>query len=79
MTQGPAISMSDILYLIECFEGYGPECDGIYLSGIEYLGQFFKVATMKPLSGLVSVKLCLTLHLILYEFQVGDIVSEAML
>ncbi|KAM3140024.1 hypothetical protein pb186bvf_007824 [Paramecium bursaria] len=72
------ILMTDILYLIECFEGFGPECDGIYLSGQEYLQQFFQIITNKPLSGQVSVKITLTLHLILYEFQIGETVSEEM-
>lgn len=37
MQNNPSILMSDILYLIECFEGYGPECNGVYLTGSEYL------------------------------------------
>lgn len=37
MKNTPVILMTDILYLIECFEGYGPECQGIYLTGQEYL------------------------------------------
>ena len=79
MANAAYISMTDILFLIECFEGYGPECNGVYISGNEYIEQFFIVATNKSQTGLVTIKLCLTLHLILYEFQIGDYVAEAML
>lgn len=48
MQNSANISMTDILYLIECFEGYGPECNGIYLSGSEYMEQYFNIITSKP-------------------------------
>jgi hypothetical protein len=35
--------MSDILFLIECFEGFGPECNGVYLSGGEYVNESFEL------------------------------------
>ncbi|CAD8082758.1 unnamed protein product [Paramecium primaurelia] len=79
MNNTPIILMTDILYLIECFEGYGPECQGIYLTGQEYLQQFFQELSQKPLSGLMAVKISLTIHLVLYEFQIGEIVAEEMI
>jgi hypothetical protein len=68
MHDSAAVSMNDILFLIECFEGYGPECNGTYLSGAEYMEQFFRLITVRPLPYLACVKMALTIHLILYEF-----------
>ncbi|CAD8100288.1 unnamed protein product [Paramecium sonneborni] len=79
MTNTPIILMTDILYLIECFEGYGPECQGIYLTGQEYLQQFFRELSQKALNGIMAVKIALTIHLVLYEFQIGEIVAEEMI
>ncbi|CAD8119195.1 unnamed protein product [Paramecium sonneborni] len=79
MQNNPIILMTDILYLIECFEGFGPECKGIYLTGQEYLQQFFKAITNKQLNGFIAIKINLTIHLILYEFQIGDFVAEEMI
>lgn len=78
MQNNHQILMTDILYLIECFEGFGPECNGIYLSGQEYLQQFFRIVANKPLAGFISIKITLTLHLILYEFQIGEVVADEM-
>ncbi|CAK59670.1 unnamed protein product (macronuclear) [Paramecium tetraurelia] len=71
--------MPDILYLIECFEGFGPQCKGIQLTGKEYLQQFFRVITNKHLEGFIAIKIILTIHLILYEFQLGDSIAEQMI
>ncbi|CAD8077294.1 unnamed protein product [Paramecium primaurelia] len=79
MQNNPSIMMTDILYLIECFEGFGPECNGIYLTGSEYLQQFFKAITTKPLAGYIATKITLTIHLILYEFQIGETIAEEMI
>ncbi|CAK63106.1 unnamed protein product (macronuclear) [Paramecium tetraurelia] len=78
MQNNPIILMTDILYLIECFEGFGPECNGIYLTGQEYLQQFFKAITNKPMNGFIAIKITLTIHLILYEFQIGDSIADEM-
>ncbi|CAD8101803.1 unnamed protein product [Paramecium primaurelia] len=79
MQNTPTILMADILYLIECFEGFGPECKGIQPTGQEYLQQFFKVINNKNLDGFIGIKIILTIHLILYEFQIGDSIAEQMI
>ncbi|CAD8177507.1 unnamed protein product [Paramecium octaurelia] len=45
----------------------------------EYLQQFFKELSQKSLSGLMAVKVALTILLVLYEFQIGEIVAEEMI
>ena len=68
MSNTGSIDMADIIFVIECFEGYGPEENGAYPSGYDFVLKFFTLINKHPHPGLIAIKLNVTLHLILYEF-----------